>query len=272
MKDLVIFCPEIDPVVIDTFVFNRTKGLFNTLVVKCNSQKNEVLEDVALITGATFVSKEAGYKLEELDKSVLGKADAIIASNSITSIQKGAGNPTKKVLQLKEELLTCTDENQYDLIENRIARLTGGVAVISVGAKTEPDMQYLYYKVEDAVNAMKAALEEGIVEGGGMTLYRLSLSLSNDDIGEKILKSALKAPLKKIIENCGRDYTDILLNMPPGKGYDAHSDTYAPLIKVGIIDPVKVERCCIENAVSFASIFLTSSATIALTKEIPKDE
>lgn len=266
-KELVLFCTDIDPTVLDTLVMNKARSLFNTLLVKCASQKNEILEDIAIVTGAKFVSKASGYKLEELQMDVLGEAQRIVATSTKTIILNGKGDATQKINQLKSELPKITSDNDYDLVEARIARLKGGVAVISVGAKTETDMRYLYYKIEDAVNATKSAIEEGIVEGGGMTLYRISQQLSDTDLGEKILKKALHAPLKKIIENCGRDYTDILINMPKGKGYDAKNNCYVDLIKSGIIDPVKVERCCVENAVSFSGTFLTSDSTIALVRE-----
>lgn len=272
IKELVIFCTEIDPPVIETFVMNKQTGMFNCLVVKCASQKNEVLEDIAIVTGATFVSREAGFKLEELDEKVLGKAERITATKDKTIILNGGGSVKSTVKRLKDELPTITNDNDYDLVEKRIARLGGGVAVISVGAKTEQEMRYLYYKVEDAVNATKSAIEEGIVEGGGMALYRISKKLNDKDIGERILKKALTAPLRKIVENGGKDYTEILLDMPKGKGYNAKSDEYQDLIKTGVIDPTKVERCAIENAVSFAGVFLTSTSTVALKRSEGKDK
>ena len=271
-KELVIFCTEAEQPVIETFVMNKTTGMFNGLVIKCPSQKNEILQDVAIVTGATFISKEAGYKLEEMDEKVLGKAERITATKDKTIILNGAGSVKKTVKALKKELPTITNDNDYDLVEKRIARLSGGVAVISVGAKTEQEMRYLYYKVEDAVNATKSAIEEGIVEGGGMALYRISKNLDDTNLCERILKKALTAPLRKIIENGGKDYTEVLLDMPKGMGYNAKSNEYEDLIKTGVIDPVKVERCCVENAVSFAGIFLTSTSTIALKRSEGKDK
>lgn len=270
IKELVIFCTEVDQPVIDTFIMNQKTGMFNTLVVKCPSQKNEILQDIAIVTGATFVSKESGYKLEELDENILGRAERITATKDKTIIVNGAGSVKATVKQLRAELPTITNDNEYDLVEKRIARLNGGVAVISVGAKTESEMRYLYYKVEDAVNATKSAIEEGIVEGGGMALYRISKKMGTS-IGERILAKALTAPLRRIIENGGKDYTEILLAMPAGKGYNAKTNTYVEMLKDGIIDPVKVERCAIENAVSFAGIFLTSTSTIALKRQGTKD-
>ena len=272
IKELVIFCTEIDPGVINTFVMNQQNAIFNTLVVRCASQKNEILEDIAYVTGATFISKEAGYKFEELDEKILGRAERITATKDKTIILNGAGSVKAIVKQLKEELPAITSDNEYDLVEKRIARLTGGIAVISVGAKTEAEMRYLYYKVEDAVNATKAAIEEGIVEGGGMALYRVSKKLDSINIGERILKKALTAPLRQIIENAGKDYTEILLDMPKGKGYNAKSAAYVDMIKDGVIDPTKVERCAVENATSAAGLFLTSVASVALVRSEGKDQ
>lgn len=271
MKELVIFCPEIENEVVNQFIFNKQQGIFNALIVKVASQKNEILEDVAIVTGAKFVSKESGYKLEDMDEKVLGKADRITATKDKTIILNGAGNVKSVVKTLKEELKAIANDNEYDLVEKRIARLGGGVAVISVGAKTEAEMRYLYYKVEDAVNATKAALEEGIVEGGGMALYRVSKKLGDTTIGERILSKALRAPLRKIIENGGGDYTEIILEMPKGMGYNAKTSEYVDMLKDGVIDPVKAERVAIENAVSFAGGVITTISTVALQREGTKD-
>ena len=268
-KELVIFCTEIDPAVINTFLYNRQTGMFHTLVVRCASQKNEVLEDVALVTGATFISKEAGYKLEELELTHLGKAEKIVAMEKKTIILNGNGSVKAKVKELKEQLHSITNDNDFDMVEKRIARLQGNVAVISVGAKTEGEMQGLYDKVEDAVNATKSALEEGIVEGGGIALYRVSQRLTGASIGERIMRKAILSPFKRIVENCGLDYADVLVNMPKRKGFDAENETYVDMIKSGIIDPVKATRCSIENAVSFAGGRIINKSTVAVVKTPP---
>lgn len=272
IREFVIFCPDIDIGVVNMLLVNRQQGIFNCLVVKASSQNNEVLEDIALVTGATFISKEVGLTLESIKVDNLGEAEKITATKDKTIIINGKGKVKEKVRELKVQLLITKNENEYDLIEKRIGRLTNSIAQISVGARTETEMRDKYLKVEDAVNSVKSALEEGIVEGGGMALYRISKTLSDKDLGERIMKVALHAPLKKIIENSNRDYTDILLNMPKDMGYDAKNDIYVDMFKAGIVDPVKVERCSIENAVSFAGTFLTSKAAIAIKQEKPKDE
>jgi chaperonin GroEL len=184
------------------------------------------------------------------------------------------------VKELQEELAKETDPNTYDLIEKRIARLKHEVGVISVGAATEEAMQYLYYKLLNGVNSTKASIEEGIVEGGGMTLYRIADKLG-DTVGEKIMKRALKMPLRKIIENGGKDYTDIVSDLKVDEtqrkiagqkdkyGYDAKKDAFVDMFKAGIIDPVKVERCAIENATSLAATFLTVHGSVSLIRELP---
>ena len=174
----------------------------------------------------------------------------------------------EKVAELKEELSKETDPNTYDLIEKRIARLKHEVGVISVGAATEEAMQYLYYKLLNGVNSTKASIEEGIVEGGGMTLHRIADKLG-DTVGERIMKRALKMPLRKIIENGKQDYTEILLQMPKDKGYNAKTGEYVDMFKDGIIDGAKIERCALENATSLASTFLTVHGSVALVRELP---
>lgn len=270
IKDLAVFCPDAEADVINTIAYNKQQGIMNVLLVKCATQGNEVLRDVALVTGATYISKEEGYRFESLTPLVLGTAGKIIANGKQTKITEGAGNPSEKIVELKAQLKDTQDDNEYDLIESRIARLGKEIAVIKVGGKTEEAMQYSFYKIEDAVNATKAAIEEGIVEGGGMSLYRISQKLG-DTVGEQILKKALKLPLRHIIENGGGDYTEVLVNMPEGKGYNAASDEYIDLLKGGIIDPVKVERCAVENAVSLAANFLTSHASVSLIREKTDD-
>lgn len=270
VKEMAVFCPEAEPEILNTFALNKQNGTMNILLVKCATQNNEVLHDVAIVTGATYVAKDEGYRFDTLSPLVLGKAGKIIATAKQTNIAEGAGDPSKKVEELKSQLGVTTDDNEYDLVESRIARLKREIAVIKVGGKTEEAMQYSFYKIEDAVNATKAAIEEGIVEGGGMSLYRISQKLG-DTVGEKILAKALKLPLRHIIENGGGDYTEVLVNLPKDKGYNAATDEYVDMIKSGIIDPVKVERCAVENAVSLAANFLTTHASVSLIRKPTND-
>ena len=271
IREFVIFCPDMDIAIVNMLLLNKQQGIFNCLAVKADSQKNEILEDIALVTGAKLISKSAGFKLEDIKIDDLGEAERITSSKDKTIIINGKGKVKDKITELKFQLISNKNENEYDLIEQRIGRLKNNIAVISVGARTETEMRDKYLKTEDAVNSVKSALEEGIVEGGGMTLYKISKMLDDKDIGERIMKAALHSPIKKIIENCGQDYADIMMAMPKGMGYNAQNNSYVDMLKEGIIDPVKVERCCLENAVSFAGTFLTSKACIA-TKTEKKDE
>jgi len=267
IKQLALFCVEIDPEVMKHIALLWEKNMLRVLVVKANTQNQEILHDVAIITGATYISKEMGVAIENATQYMLGNAKRITADSKQTQIIDGAGSTKEKVAELKAELTSITDPNQYDLVEKRIARLNNEVGVISVGAATEEAMQYLYYKLINGVNSTKASIEEGIVEGGGMALHRIADTLG-DTVGEKIMKRALKMPLRKIIENGGKDYTEILLKMPQDKGYNAKDDTYVDMFKAGIIDPVKVERCAIENATSLAATFLTVHGSVALIRKL----
>lgn len=268
IRQLALFCVEIDPEVMTHIARLWESNTLRVLVIKANTQNQEVLHDIAIITNAEYIAQDVGISLSNATPSMLGEAKKITADSKQTQIIDGTGNPKKKVEELKAELTQITDPNHYDLVEKRIARLKHEVGVISVGAATEESMQYLYYKILNGVNSTKASIEEGIVEGGGMTLYRIADKIGNS-VGEKIMKRALKMPLRKIIENGKEDYTEILLKMPHDKGYDAREGTYVDMFKAGIIDPVKVERCAMENATSLAAMFLTVHGSVALVRDMP---
>lgn len=270
IRQLALFCVEIDPEVMTHIARLWESNTLRVLVIKANTQNQEILHDVAIITGAHYIAMDSGTHMANAEVSMLGNAKRITSDSKQTQIIDGVGSTNEKVAELKAELSTTTDPNTFDLIEKRIARLKHEVGVISVGAATEEAMQYLYYKLLNGVNSTKASIEEGIVEGGGMTLYRIAEKLGNT-IGEKIMKRALKMPLRKIIENGKGDYTEILLNMPKDKGYNAKSGVYEDLHKSGVIDPVKVERCAIENSVSLASTFLTVHGSVALVRELKSE-
>lgn len=267
IRQLALFCVEIDPEVMAHIARLWESNTLRVLVIKANTQNQEVLHDVAIITGAEYISQDSGHMLANAVPDMLGNAKRITSDGKQTQIIDGEGSTEAKVAELKAELATTTDPNTYDLIEKRIARLKHEVGVISVGAATEEAMQYLYYKILNGVNSTKASIEEGIVEGGGMTLYRIADKLG-DSVGEKILKRALKMPLRKIIENGKQDYTEVLLKMPENKGYNARTEEYVDMYKAGVIDPVKVERCAVENAVSLASTFLTVHGSISLIRKL----
>ncbi len=292
-KDLVIIADEVEGEALTTFVVNKLRGTFNVLAVKApgyGDNKKEMLADIAVTVGADFVSEDLGVKFESIDVRMLGSANKIIATKDKTVIVGGKGSKTQinaRVEQLKAQ--ASNTESKFDLekIEERIAKLAGGVAVIKVGAATETEMKYLKLKIEDAVNATKAAIEEGIVAGGGTALVKVAEKISGKtvkspivsfeeefQIGFKILIDALMAPLTQIAINAGKgDGSIIVEKVKESKGnagYDAISDKIVDdMVVNGIIDPVKVTRSCVQYASSAAALFLTTEVAIA---DEPKEE
>lgn len=267
LNSIVLVCHDIDNSVLGTLIMNKLQGNVNTLVIR--AAHPDFLDDIASTVGATVIAERTGVPHDKITPQHLGVADKVISSEKKTLFFSKKSKSQVQSKRLRE--LATNTENTYEkskLLE-RAAKLEGQIAVIRVGAPTDMEKWYLKHKLEDAVNATQSAIEEGIVEGGGMALYRIAEKLTPRTIGEHILKRVLSAPLRTIIENAGLDYTEILLKMPEGKGYDAHTGKYVDLIASGIIDPTKVERCALENAVSTAATFITTDAVIT---EAPKRE
>jgi len=282
-KDLVIIADDVDGEALTTFVVNKLRGAFNVLAVKApgyGDRKKDQLTDIAITVGAQVISEDTGVKLENADLNMLGKANRIVSTKDNTVIVGGKGKKSdieKRASQIRAQLENTDSKYDKEKLEERIAKLTGGVAVIRVGAATETEMKYLKDKIEDAVNATKAAIEEGIVPGGGAALAKISAKLgknikSHDEfsIGYRILVSALTSPLKQIVKNAGReDAAVIVAEVSKGNsnGYNAASDSDEPEIVdmyvAGIIDPVKVTRSGVENAASAAAVLLTTEASVA---------
>jgi len=286
-KDLVIIAEDVDGEALTTLVVNKLRGALNVLAVKApgfGDRRKEILADLAVVVGATVVSEEVGLKLVEAGLTVLGKANKVIATKDNTIIVGGKGKKAdleNRVAQLKKQLTLTESKFDAEKIEERIAKLSGGIAVIKVGAATETEMRYLKLKIEDAVNATKAAIEEGIMAGGGSALARISHKLLKKkvkptlesfeeefQIGYELLLRALMAPLKQIAMNAGKDdgslVVDQIKNSKNNVGYDATKDEIvSDMIKAGIIDPVKVARSAIQNAASSAGILLTTEVAIA---------
>jgi len=260
----VIVCEDIDDSILGMLVFNKVQGIFNTLVIRASA---EHLRDIAGTTGATVVGSSTGVTFQSVKIEHLGQAKKLVCDAGKTLII-GNGISSKIYAEELEKVLE-NEPNMYiqKKLKDRVARLRGGVAILRIGAPTDLEREYLKLKAEDAVKAVQAALEEGIVEGGGMVLWRISQELGEKTPGEQILKRALTAPLKKICDNAGKEYAEIIKNLPENQGYDARNNRYVDMIKVGIIDPVKVERCAVENAVSAASTFITTFAIITLLDE-----
>lgn len=295
-KELVIIAEDVEGEALATFVVNKLRGGFNVLAIKApgfGDKKKDMLGDIAVTLGATVVSEELGMKLETAEIAVLGRASKVIASKDKTIIVGGKGKKAqieKRIVQLKAQLEALDGKfSKFDKekLEERIAKLSGGVAVIRVGAATETEMKYLKLKIEDAVNATKAAIEEGIVAGGGVALVKAAEKVSvsknmkytspEQEVGYEIVIKALEAPLRQIAINAGKDDGSVIVEkVKKGKGtmgYDALADEIVPdMILRGIVDPVKVTRSCVENASSAAAIFLTTDVAIADEPEKEKPE
>jgi len=292
-KDLVIIADDVDGEALTTLVVNKLRGGFNVLAVKApgfGDRKKDMLSDIAVTVGAKVVSEDFGIKLESTELAMLGRASKVIATKDRTILVGGKGKKADidaRIASIKKQKLNNDSKFDVEKLDERIAKLSGGVAVIKVGAATETEMKYLKLKIEDAVNATKAAIEEGIVAGGGSALIKaakkvlekkasLPMNASNEmKLGYEIILKALEAPLKQIAINAGKDDGSVIVNKvmestEVSAGYDASADMIErDMIGRGIIDPVKVTRTALENAASAASILLTTEVAIA---EEPKDE
>lgn len=290
-KELVIVADDVEGEALATFVVNKLKGGFSVLAVKSpgyGDRKKEMLADLAITTGGQVISEDVGLKLENVELEQLGQADRVVASKDKTTIVGGGGEKsaiTDRVNALKAQIESTTSKFDREKLEERIAKLAGGVAVIRVGAATETEMKYLKLKIEDAVNATKAAIEEGIVPGGGTSLARAAgvvakqlaskKDLSQEEqVGYSIVLKALEMPLKQIVDNTGKDDGAVIVQKVKeaggNAGYDAaKGEMVADMIKAGIIDPVKVERSSVQHAVSAAAILLTSEVAVA---DEPEDD
>jgi len=290
-KEMVIIADDVDGEALTTFILNKLRGGFNVLAVKApgyGDRKKEMLQDIAITVGAQVVTEDLGLSLEKAELSVLGRAQRVVATKDSTVIVGGKGKKKdidERVVSLKKQAEQTDSKFDREKLEERIAKLTGGVAVIRVGAATETEMKYLKDKIEDAVNATKAALAEGIVPGGGAALAKVAEKLgkkidpkAHDEhtTGYRILLTALSAPLLQIAKNAGREDGMVILKdvvtKGPSYGFDASSESVEASIvdmyEAGIIDPVKVTRSGVENAASAAAVLLTTEAAVA---DIPEE-
>lgn len=289
-RELVIIADDVEGEALATFIVNKLKGSFNILAVKApgyGDRKKEILQDIAITVGGQVVSEDLGTKLENAELSMLGHANRVVATKDSTVIVGGKGKKADieaRVHSLRKQLETTDSKFDREKLEERIAKLSGGVAVIRVGAPTETEMKYLKDKIEDAVNATKAAIAEGIVPGGGAALAKVAAKLSkkidpkaHDEytIGFRILLTALSAPLLQIAENAGRQDSAVVLQEVVKRGgsfgfnalSESEEEAIIDMYEAGIIDPVKVTRSGVENAASAAAVLLTTEAAVA---EIPE--
>jgi len=276
-KDLIILADDIEGEALATFVVNKLRGTFNVLAVKApgfGDRKKELLQDIAALTGGKVISGEVGLKLENTTLKDLGQARRVISTKDNTIIVGGKGLKQAiedRVINIKRELERTTSDFDKEKLQERLAKLTGGVAVIKVGAATETEMKEKKFKVEDAVHATKAAVEEGVVVGGGVALLRCLnvlkvLALKGDEgLGAEILKRALEEPLRQIAANSGQDASVVAEKVKQGNmnyGYDAGKNEFKDLVVAGIVDPTKVTRTALQNAASIASLLLTTEAIV----------
>lgn len=283
-KELVIIADDIEGDALATFVVNKLRGTFIALGVKSpgyGDRKKEMLEDIACVTGGQVVSEEKGMKLENAELEMLGQARKVISTKENTTIVEGKGEKSEiesRINQIRKEIKASTSDFDKEKLQERLAKLSGGVGVVKVGAATEVEQKAKQHKLEDALHATRAAVEEGIVPGGGVALLRALDALDSvkaegdEQTGVNILKRALEEPIRQIAHNAGVDGAVVAQKVREGKGefgFNAAKMVYEDLIKEGVVDPTKVVRTALENAVSAASMLLTTEAVVS---ELPKKE
>jgi chaperonin GroEL len=289
-RDLVIISEDVDGEALATLVLNKLRGMVNVLAIKApgfGDRRKAMLQDIAILSGATVISEDLGRKLESATVDDLGKAEKVISTKDDTTIVGGAGDNSQikgRIQQIRNEIDSSSSDYDREKLQERLAKLSGGVAIIRVGAATETELKEKKHRVEDALSATRAAVEAGIVPGGGVALItatkaidKLKMEYPDAQVGVQIVRLALEIPMRKIAENAGKDGAVIVENVRRYQeekkdnriGYNVLSEEYVNMVDAGVIDPVKVTRGALENAASIAAMILTTEALIA---DEPKDE
>ena len=285
---LLIIAEDVEGEALSTLVVNKIRGTFASAAVKApgfGDRRKAMLQDIAILTGGQVISAEVGLKVDQVTLDLMGRARRVVITKDATTIVEGAGNKKDvegRVQEIRREIEVSDSDWDREKLQERLAKLAGGVCVIKVGAHTEVELKEKKHRLEDAISATRAAVEEGIVVGGGAALVHAAVALENDlgfegdaAVGVRLVRKSCDEPLRWIAENAGQEgYVVVskVRSLKPNDGFNAATDNYEDLVKVGVIDPVKVTRSALANAASIAAMFITTEALVFETPEEKKEE